>query len=112
MPARFERITVVPDRDGQPVRILSFPRWWDRDAFFESFKGRELDLGNPVDWNLAWLLSATEAAIWDERCRKGFQGTRPVDPAGLEEDMRALTDTFRDASWVVVESREWESGLD
>jgi hypothetical protein len=25
--------------------------------------------------------------------------------------MRALTDALRNASWVVVESREWESGL-
>ncbi len=112
MPARTEWVAIVPAGNGQPVRIMRFPSWWDRGAFFEEFKDRELDLGNPIDWNLAWLLSATEAGLWNENCRKAFRGPRPGDPAGLEDDMRALADALKEASWVIVESREWESGSD
>jgi hypothetical protein len=112
MPARLVTVRVIPVKDGRPCLVRTFPSWWDLGAFFENFKARELDLGNPIDWNLAWLLSATEAVLWDERCRKAFRGLRPGDPVGLEDDMRALADALREASWVVVESREWESGLD
>lgn len=112
MPARRVMVRIIPKKAGRPCLVRDFPSWWDRGAFFENFKDRELDLGNPIDWNLAWLLSATEAVLWDENCRKAFRGPQPGDPAGLEDDMRALADVLREASWVVVESREWESGLD
>lgn len=112
MPARCETVCIIPEKPGRPCLVRGFPSWWDRGAFFENFRDRELDLGNPIDWNLAWLLSATEAQLWDEKCRKAFRGPQPGDPAGLEDDMRALADALREASWVVVESREWESGLD
>jgi hypothetical protein len=112
MPARREIIRILPEKMGRPGLVRDFPSWWDRGAFFESFKARELDLGNPVDWNLAWLLSGTEAVLWDERCRTSFPRPRLGDPAGLEADMCALAEALREASWVVVESREWESGLE
>ena len=32
MPARSEKIILVPDEGGQPVRIMVFPFWWDRPA--------------------------------------------------------------------------------
>jgi hypothetical protein len=112
MPARSERITVVPDRNGEPVRILRFPLWWDRGAFIEKFGDRELDTGNPIDWNLAWLLSASEAAAWDDRCQAGFlTDARGAGPTILEE-MRQLAALLRQGGWVIVESHEWESGLD
>ncbi|MBP1659702.1 MAG: hypothetical protein H6P95_894 [Candidatus Aminicenantes bacterium] len=112
MPARSDRITVVPDRNGQPVRVLRFPAWWDRAAFIERFSDRELDTGNPIDWNLAWLLSAAEAAAWDDLCRAGLpKDPRGVDPLLLEE-MGQLAALLRQGGWVIVESHEWESGLD
>jgi hypothetical protein len=112
MPARTERITVVPDRNGQPVRIMRFPLWWDRGGFIETFRDRELDTGNPIDWNLAWLLSAAEASVWDDRCQAHFSmNTKSVDPLVLEE-MGQLAALLRQGGWVIVESHEWESGLD
>ncbi len=112
MPARTEMITVVPDRNGQPVRIMRFPLWWDRAAFIEKFRDRELDTGNPIDWNLAWLLSASEAAVWDDQCRAGCSmGPKDIGPQVLEE-MGQLAALLRQGGWVIVESHEWESGLD
>jgi hypothetical protein len=112
MPARREWIYVLPDRNGRPCLIRDFPSWWDRAAFIEKYRDRELDLANPVDWNLAWLLSATEAILWDERCRKDIPGAVPGASQDREAEMCSLADALRQASWVVVESREWESGLD
>ncbi|MCJ7485326.1 MAG: hypothetical protein MUQ25_04050 [Candidatus Aminicenantes bacterium] len=112
MPARSERITVVPEKSGQPIRIVKFPYWWERGAFFEKYRHREVDLGNPIDANYAWLLSAAEAVAWDERWKREFS-TNPLsaDPNVLEE-MSRLTSALVQAGWVIVESYEWESGLD
>ena len=112
MPARSERITVVPDKNGEAVRIMRFPLWWDRGAFIEKFKDRELDTGNPIDWNLAWLLSAAEAAGWNGQCKAAFsKDPRNGEPA-VQDEMRQLEALLAQARWVVVESYEWESGLD
>jgi hypothetical protein len=111
MPARSETIQIVPEKSGQPSLILIFPYWWNRSAFFEKFRDRELDLGNPVDFNLAWLLSAAEATLWDEQCKKQFANSE-IDPhTNIFREMGQLMDALRGASWVIVESREWESGL-
>lgn len=112
MPARSERITVVPEKSGQSIRIMHFPLWWDRGAFFERYKEREVDLGNPIDANYAWLLSATEAAVWDERSKREFsRDPRAGDPNVIEE-MRRWESALIQAAWIIVESYEWESGLD
>lgn len=111
MPARSESILVVPEANGLPVRILRFPVWWDRAAFFEKFKDREIDTANPIDWNLVWLLGAAEATIWNDRCRAEFsEDPRSGEPA-VQEEMRQLECLLSQASWVIVESHEWESGL-
>jgi hypothetical protein len=112
MPARSERITIVPAKDGRPVRSLRFPSWWDRGAFSEKFKAREIDTGNPIDWNLAWLLSAPEAAAWNERCRGALPSAPIAASPAVQEEARQLEALLRDAAWVIVESVEWESGLD
>lgn len=112
MPARSERITIVPGTNGGAVRVLRFPSWWDRAAFFEEFKAREIDTGNPVDWNLAWLLSAAEAAAWNDKSR-GAQSSGPLDGTlNVQDEGRRLEALLREADWVIVESYEWESGLD
>jgi hypothetical protein len=111
MPARTERIAIIPGADGAPVRAVRFPVWWDRGAFIEAFKAREVDTGNPVDWNLAWLLSAGEALAWDARSRAAFAAARPADHRTAREDMRQFEALLRGAAWIIVESVEWESGL-
>jgi len=91
---------------------MRFPLWWDRAGFIEEFRDRELDTGNPIDWNLAWLLSAAEAAAWDDRCQTSFaKDPGRVDEAVLAE-MGQLAALLRQGGWVIVESHEWESGLD
>jgi hypothetical protein len=112
MPARSERIRVFPGENGQPGWILRFPVWWDRDAFFEQFLNRQIDLGNPIDWNFVWVLTAADAVSFNERCQERFSS----DPRGripaVVEEMRRLDAALGRASWVLVESYEWESGLD
>jgi hypothetical protein len=112
MPARSEKIQIVPEKSGQPSLILRFPYWWNRAAFFEKFRNRELDLGNPIDFNLAWLLSAVEATLWDEQCKKQFPNSWIDAHPNIFIEMGQLTDALKQASWVIVESKEWESGLD
>jgi hypothetical protein len=112
MPARSETIQIVPVKSGQPSCIMKFPYWWNRSAFFEKYRDRELDLGNPIDYNLAWLLSATEAKLWDEQCKKEFPDSEIDAHPDIFNDTGQLWDALRQASWVIVESREWESGLD
>lgn len=112
MPARSERITIVPGKNGGAIRVLRFPSWWDRAAFFEAFKAREIDTGNPIDWNLAWLLSAAEAAAWNEQCPAALSSTQLAVSRDVQEEMGQLGTLLRDAAWVIIESYEWESGLD
>jgi hypothetical protein len=114
MPARSERITIVPGKKGQAIQTLSLPLWWDRGAFFEKYKEREICLGNPVDANYAWLLSATEAAVWGERSKREFSRDPRAgdgDPNVIDE-MRQRESALSQAAWIRFESYEWESGLD
>ena len=118
MPARRERIHICPDRDGQPVRILDFPYWWDRGGFFDRFGGRMLDTGNPLYCDSALLLTAGEAAAWDRDCRAGFASDPAATSLGetgraqVELQMQRIEAALATAAWVIVESCEWESGLD
>lgn len=112
MPARAERIYIFPARDGQPGRVMDFPLWWDRRGFFEKYRDREMDLGHPLYVDYAFLLSGGEALVWDKRCREQFStdpvSKRPHNVSAMQE----LESALEKAKWVVVESYEWESGLD
>jgi hypothetical protein len=111
MPARVETIQIVPKKSGQLSLILRFPYWWNRAAFLKKFRERELDLENPIDFNLAWLLSAVEAILWDEQCKKQFPDSEIGAHPTILSEMSQLTDALKHARWVIVESNEWESGL-
>jgi hypothetical protein len=112
MPARSERIYIFPDKDGEPCRIIEFPLWWDRGEFFNTYRRREVDTGSPFYLNFALLLTGWEAQAWDKRCREKFSG----DPGSREpyfiEQMPKMESVLSKATWVIVESYEWESGLD
>jgi len=71
-----------------------------------------LDLGNPIDFNLAWLLSAAEAILWDEQCKKELPHSEIDALPNIIVEMGQLTDALKQAKWVIVESNEWESGLE
>jgi hypothetical protein len=112
MPAYRERIYICPGENGQPAWILDFPIWWDRGAFFKKYGDRRIDTGNPFYVDYGLLLTGPEANAWDKLCREAFAGyPRSQEPHTLET-MRRLESILRTASWVIVESFEWESGLD
>jgi hypothetical protein len=109
MPARNERLYLVPRAPGAPVRVVELPIWWDRRGFFQHFGPRAVDTGSPFREESGILLTAGEAITLDEQGRAAFAG----DPrrAVLEQAMTDLHEALREAAWVVVESFEWESGL-
>ena len=112
MPAYRERIYLCPAENGQPGWVMEFPAWWDRSEFFKKFGGRLIDTGNPVYADHALLLTAWEAAAWDELCRAAFGHDPRSQQAEMLTAMQVWDSRLRSASWVVVESYEWESGLD
>jgi hypothetical protein len=91
---------------------MDLPLWWDRDEFMKRFQHREIDSGNPVDANYAWPLTTAEAIAWNEESRERFTRDPRGGAPGVAEAMRQLEDILSKASRVVVESYEWESGLD
>ncbi|MEJ2599806.1 MAG: hypothetical protein P8Z00_15840 [Anaerolineales bacterium] len=112
MPAIRERIYLCPEQNGQPGWIMKFPLWWDRSEFFEKFGDRQIDSGNPIYVNYGLLLTPGEARAWDKECRQAFA----KDPRGQQtvviEAMRQWDELIQTAGWVIVESYEWESGLE
>lgn len=112
MPAYRERVYLCPRENGQPGWVLDFPLWWNRAEFFQKFGNRQIDTGNPIDLNYALLLTAWEATAWDEYSRAQFaQDPRSKTPF-MVQAMREWESKLRAANWVIVESYEWESGLD
>jgi hypothetical protein len=118
MPARNERIYLCPHKHGQPGWIMDFPAWWSRSGFFEKYGSfdkegsRWFDTGNPFYVDYALLLTMGEAAAWDKQCREAYaQGLHSQD-AAITEAMALLQARLNASGWVVVESYEWESGLD
>lgn len=118
MPARSERIYLCPRENGQPGWIMDFPVWWNRSGFFEKYGSFEkhgsrwFDMGNPWYVDYALLLTMEEAAAWDRQCRNAlaedplYQETRIIDA------MQQLERRLDASRWVIVESYEWESGLE
>ena len=117
MPARDERIYLCPRDHGQPGWIMDFPAWWNRSGFLERYPfeqqgSRWFDTGNPAYVDYALLLTVPEAAAWDEQCRRAFATDPRSQDARISEAMRQLAARLDASSWVVVESYEWESGLE
>lgn len=112
MPAYRERIYICPGENGQPAWIMDFPLWWDRGAFFKKYRERQVDTGNPFYVDYGLLLTGSEARAWDKRCREAFAGSPEGQKAHMLEAMSRLESLLSMARWVIVESYEWESGMD
>jgi len=112
MPARAERVSIYPDKNGEPGLILPFPAWWNRDEFFKRFKQREVDTGNPIDANYTFTLTSREAVAWNEECKNRFMSTSRSTKQEVLDAMRRLELAISKSSRVIVESYEWESGMD
>jgi hypothetical protein len=111
MPAYRERVYICPAQSGQSGWILDFPLWWDRRAFFTQYGSRQIDTGNPTYVDYGLLLTAWEAIAWDERSREIFERDPRSRQPFFAELMLNLQTKLKAASWVIVESYEWESGL-
>jgi hypothetical protein len=90
---------------------MDFPLWWDRGAFFKKFGDRQIDTGNPFYVDYGLLLTGSEAKVWDKRCKEALANDTSSQKPHLVEAMHRLESLLRTASWVIVESFEWESGL-
>jgi hypothetical protein len=91
---------------------MEFPYWWDRDSFFQKFVDRKIDTGNPFYVEYGLLLTGGEARQWDKQCREAFTGQAGNLKPHITGAMDRFETTLKMASWVIVESFEWESGLD
>jgi hypothetical protein len=90
---------------------MDFPYWWNRDEFFKKYGDRRFDTGNPIYVDYALLLAGWEAIAWDEQCREQFaRDLRSKEPFFVGALQRCES-MLKTASWVIVESYEWESGL-
>ncbi|MGD8586886.1 MAG: hypothetical protein PVJ75_16165 [Chloroflexota bacterium] len=112
MPARRERLYICPNENGQPAWIVGFPSWWERRAFFEQYGQRQIDTGNPFYVDYGLLLTGGEARAWHKRRKEALAGELSRWPAHVTEAMERLESMLKTAGWVIVESYEWESGLD
>lgn len=112
MPAYRERIYLCPDQNGQPVWIGEFPVWWDRGEFFKKFGDRSIDTGNPIYVDYGLLLTQWEAYAWDKQCREAFAQDPRSQQAVVGEAMHQWETMFKTTRWVIVESYEWESGME
>jgi hypothetical protein len=112
MPTYRERIYICPGENGKPARILDFPLWWERGAFFKEYGDRQIDTGNPFYVDYGLLMTGGEANAWDKRCREALADEPRSQKPHMVEAMRRLESALKTASWVIVESSEWESGLD
>jgi hypothetical protein len=112
MPAYRERVTICPAQSGQPAWVEEFPLWWDRTEFFEKYGDRRFDTGHPVYVDYGLLLAGWEARSWDQHCRDQFIQNPHSTEAFWVEVMQRWESLLAEASWVIVESYEWESGLD
>jgi hypothetical protein len=118
MPARSERIYLCPREHGRPGWIMEFPAWWNRSDFFEKYgsfekhDSRWFDTGNPWYVDYALLLTMGEAAAWDKHCRTAFAKDPRSQDAIIIEAMQQFEARLDASSWVIVESYEWESGLE
>jgi hypothetical protein len=112
MPAYRERIYLCPAQNGQPVWIREFPVWWDRGEFFKKYGERRIDTGNPIYVDYGLLLTMGEAYTFDKQCREAFA----QDPRGrrveIGKAMQQWETMLKSVQWVIVESYEWESGLE
>ena len=76
------------------------------------YRQREVDTGSPFYLNFALLLTGWEARAWDQQCRENFSGDRRSGEPYFIAEMFLVESVLSKAGWVIVESNEWESGLD
>ena len=112
MPAYRERVYVCPDQNGQPGWIVEFPEWWDRREFFTKYADRQIDTGNPIYVNYGLLLTQWGGNGLGQKSRETFASNPRNRQAAVVEAMRQWAVMLKAASWVIIESYEWESGMD
>ena len=107
MPARKEKIYTYNKGDNFE---FEFPVWWNRARFFLQFGDREVDTNHPLYVNYAYLLMPGEALAFNKECRDEFAANQTYQPDQVRLDMEGVESILKKASWVIVESYEWEYG--
>jgi len=90
---------------------MEFPFWWDSGQLFDKYKERRIDTGNPLYADFGLVLSSAEAIEWENYCREQFAPDPHAREPYIAESMERWQSLMGSASWVIVESYEWESGL-
>lgn len=70
-----------------------------------------IDTGNPTYVDYGLLLTGWEVIAWDKHCRELFARDPRGQDAFIVEAMQRWESLLKTASWVIIESYEWESGL-
>lgn len=91
---------------------MDCPAWWHHGGLFEKYGERALGLGNPIYVDYAFLLTPFEALEWDKQCREAFSGDVRSHLRNRDAEMLQFEAALKSSKWVIVESYEWESGLD
>jgi hypothetical protein len=91
---------------------MDFPAWWDRSEFFEKYGDRRIDTENPFYVDYGLLLTPGEAMAWDRQCRNAFAQDNRNRPDTIIEAMHLWEERLKTTGWVIVESYEWESGME
>jgi len=112
MPVYRERVYLCPAENGQPAWVMDFPLWWDRRAFFTRYGERQIDTGHPAYVDYGLLLTPAEAFAWDRKCRDAFNADPRSQLPKIVEAMQQWDASLKLAAWIIVESYEWESGLE
>jgi len=112
MPARAERLCFFTGEAGEKERVMDWPLWWDRRRFFEQYGDRKVDTGNPFYVDYTIQLTPEEVLAWDRECRAKFYADPDSIKPHIASAMQRLQAAAEKSRWVIVESYEWESGLD
>lgn len=110
MPSRQECIHIYSGIPEQKNLTIDFPAWWDRNTFFFRYGDRKLDTGNPYYVNYAYKLSVEEAIEFDKlSIKKTYPNLNYIRPL-VKINIDNFRSHLKNATWVIIESYEWESG--
>ena len=112
MPARKERIFLYPRGSNQLAKVIDFPLWWDRREFLGKYKDRQVEEFHPVYVNYAMLLTVGEAMSYDKQCQEKYYANTSSLKSHMVIAIKRFKADLKQTKWVIVESYEWESGLD
>jgi len=71
-----------------------------------------VDTGSPFHVDYGLLLTQWKAQAWGQRYRDAFSQDARARQTIVTESMQTFEEMLKAVSWVIVESYEWELGLE